>query len=604
MDRLNQNNADHAPSPSLPPSIPFRQYRRVLPWLRPYWRALSVVLLLSLLSSALGLTQPYVSRMLIDDALLRHSMKALERIALLMVALTLLSAVVSIGCSYLYIRFSARSLFDMRLSVYRHLQRLSPQFFARRKLGDVVSRLNNDIGEVQRVCSDTLLSSLSNALSLAGSVAIMAWLNWRLCLVSLALLPAASLSLRHFQVRLTSRTRRVRECSAGLGSFLIESLMAMRLVVASGNEEREARNFERHNSSFISALLRLQFLSFLAGAAPGLLLTVSTAMVFLYGGRLVIQGHLSLGGLVAFMAYHLRLLTPVQSLFGVYTNLLTGAVSLERVLTLLDIPPEIREDPQAQRFRGARREIRFDGVSFAYPDRGPVLRDISLRIPAGALCALVGSSGAGKSTVAEMLLRFYDPERGSIAIDGLDLRRMKLDDLRREIALVEQSPFFFHASIRENIAYGRPEATEAEIRSCASAACIASFIESLPEQYDTILGERGVTVSVGERQRIALARALLRNPSLLILDEPTSALDAQSEAAVARELARVLRGRTALVITHRAALAELADLVFVMESGRIVDWGTPADLYARRRLAPLSLAPPSLATQEPAEMPA
>lgn len=591
------NPATHSEPPA---SIPFAQYRRVLPWIAPYWRSLCAVLALGLLSTALSLAQPYISRLLIDDALLRHNMKALEAIALLMVVVTVFSCIVSIASSYLYIRFSARSLFDMRLTVYRHLQRLSPQFFARRKLGDIVSRLNNDVGEVQRVCSDTLLSVLSNILFLLGSVSIMLWLNWRLCLVSLALLPVSGLALRHFQTRLTDRTRTLRECSANLGSFLIESLMGIRLVVSSANETREAKKFEQHNDSFITALLRMQFLSFMASAAPGMVLTLSTAMVFLYGGRLVIEGHLTIGGLVAFMAYHLRLLSPVQGLMGIYTNLLTGGVSLERVFTLLDIAPAVVEATGAKAFSGLRDEVRFDQVSFGYSEDQQVLHDISFRIPAGSLCVVVGASGAGKSTIADLLVRFYDPHRGSISIDGINLRELQLEDLRRQVALVEQVPYFFHASIRENLSYGQPDATLAEIRACARTARIDDFIQSLPDGYDTVIGERGTTISVGERQRIALARALLRDPALLIMDEPTSALDVQSEAAVAAELARTLRGRTAVLITHRMALVEIADMVIVVDGGRIIESGTRAQLLSRQSTLAQQFFSSPLTAGEPA----
>lgn len=568
-----------------PASIPFAQYKRVLRWLVPYWPTLSAVILLGLLSTALSLIQPYLSRWLIDDALMRHNMRALEEIALLTIALTVVSSAVSIASSYLYIRFSARSLFDMRLEVYRHLQRLSPRFFAKRKLGDIVSRLNNDVGEVQRVCSDTLLGALSNVLFFAGSLAIMMWLNWRLCLVSLALLPFAALALRHFQARLTTRTRTLRERGADLGSFLIESLMGLRLVVTSANEAREADNFERHNNRFIDALLRMQFLAFMASAAPAIVLTLSTATIFLYGGRLVIEGQLTIGALVAFMAYHLRLLSPVQAMMGTYANLLTGGVSLERVFSLLDMAPEVVESADAQPFGGISGEVAFNQVSFAYSGDRQVLREISFRIPAGSLCAIVGPSGAGKSTIADLLVRFFDPDQGSITMDGTDIRRLSLEDLRRQVALVEQLPFFFHGSIRENIAYGKPQATIEEIRGCAQMARIDAFIQSLPDGYDTQLGERGVNLSVGERQRIALARAMLRNPSLIVLDEPTSALDVEAEAAVAEELARALRGRTAIVITHRPALAEIADMTIAIEDGKTVGPGN-LNLLSSWRAAP------------------
>ena len=552
-------------------TIPFAQYKRALAYVVPYWRGLLAVMLLGLFSTAVGLVQPYISRLLIDDALLRRNLHALTMIAIAMVVVTIVGFVLNIASSYYYVRLSAESLFDMRLAVYRHLQQLSPRYFTQKKLGDIVSRINNDIGEVQRVCSDTLLSVLSNLLFLVGSIAIMSWLNWRLMLASIALLPVGIFALRHYQGRLTVQTADLRQRSSDLGSFLIESLLGMRLIVASATEKFEAERFREYNSSFIRSLLSMQVLSFLASAMPSTVLTLSTAIVFLYGGKLVIAQQLTVGGLVAFMAYHLKLLSPVQNLLGIYTNLLTGGVSLGRVFEVMDVPVEVKEVANPFPLPCVRHAITFEKVRFQYGHDMPVLRDVSFTIPAGQMCAIVGASGAGKSTLADLLLRFHDVDSGSISIDGRDIRELRLEDLRQQVAMVEQTPYFFRASIRENIAYGRPEATLEEIRNCAAAAAIDSFIQSLPNGYETILGERGLTLSVGERQRIALARALLRDPRILILDEPTSALDSAAEAAVTRELLNVLRGRTSILITHRMSLAEMADMLVVIEVGCVLE---------------------------------
>ena len=552
-------------------TIPFAQYKRALAYVVPYWRGLLAVMLLGLFSTAVGLVQPYISRLLIDDALLRRNLHALTMIAIAMVVVTIVGFVLNIASSYYYVRLSAESLFDMRLAVYRHLQQLSPRYFTQKKLGDIVSRINNDIGEVQRVCSDTLLSVLSNLLFLVGSIAIMSWLNWRLMLASIALLPVGIFALRHYQGRLTVQTADLRQRSSDLGSFLIESLLGMRLIVASATEKFEAERFREYNSSFIRSLLSMQVLSFLASAMPSTVLTLSTAVVFLYGGKLVIAQQLTVGGLVAFMAYHLKLLSPVQNLLGIYTNLLTGGVSLGRVFEVMDVPVEVKEVADPVALPWVRHAVTFEKVRFQYGHDVPVLRDVSFTIPAGQMCAIVGASGAGKSTLADLLLRFHDVDSGSIAIDGQDIRELRLEDLRRQVAMVEQTPYFFRASIRENIAYGRPEATLEEIRNCAAAAAIDNFIQSLPNGYETILGERGLTLSVGERQRIALARALLRDPRILILDEPTSALDPAAEAVVTGELMNVLRGRTSILITHRMSLAERADMVVVIEDGCVLE---------------------------------
>jgi ATP-binding cassette subfamily B protein len=561
--------------------IPFAQYRRALAYVAPYWRGLVFVLVLGLFSTAVGLVQPYISRLLIDDALIPRNMHALGKVAAFMVAITIVSFLLNILSSYRYVRLSAECLFDMRLAVYRHLQRLSPRYFTKTKLGDIVSRINNDIGEVQRICSDTLLSVLSNVLFLAGSVAFMVWLNWRLFLLSVSLLPLGVLALRHYQARLTTQTKTLRERSADLGSFLIETLLGMRLVVASGNEEREAQKFRGLNSDFVQSLLSMQLLSFLASALPGTVLTLSTAIVFLYGGKLVISGLLTTGQLVAFMAYHLRLLSPVQNLLLLYTNLLTGGVALGRVFEILDVPVEVEELPNARSLGQVRGDITFDRVRFRYSENVSVLENVSFHVPAGALCVIVGPSGAGKSTLADLLLRFHDPESGAICVDGHDVRELRLADLRREIALVEQSPHLFRATVEENIAYGQPDASLSEIRACARAAAIDDFIQSLPDGYATIIGERGLTISAGERQRIALARALLRNPSILIMDEPTAALDPESEASVTYALAGAHRCRTTILITHRMSLVGAADVVVAVDGGRIVESGTPQELLVR-----------------------
>jgi ATP-binding cassette subfamily B protein len=563
-----------------PATIPFAQYRRALAFVAPYWRGFVLVTLLGLLSTAVALAQPYISRLLIDDALLRHNMSALGKIAALMVAVTIVGFAVNIASSYRYVRLSAEVLFDMRLAVFRHLQQLSPRFFAKSKLGDIVSRINNDIGEVQRICSDTLLSVLSNVLFLVGSLVVMASLNWRLFLASIALLPVSVIALRHYQRRLTAETKTLRERSSDLGSFLIESLLALRLIVATGSEHREAEEFRRRNSRFLDSLLSMQMMAFLASALPGTVLTASTAIVFLYGGKLVIENHLTIGGLVAFMAYHLRLLSPVQVMLGTYSNLLTGGVALGRVFELLDIPIDVRESPAAVTCPALRGEVRFDRVRFRHAANVPVLEEISLRIPAGCVCAIVGPSGSGKSTLSDLLLRFYDPDSGNVTIDGIDLRVLRIQDLRCNVAFVEQTPFLFRATIRENIAYGKPDATLDEIRACARDAAIDDFIQSLPDAYDTIVGERGCTISAGERQRIALARALLRNPRILILDEPTAALDPRSESIVSRTLGAKIRERTVILITHRVSLVEIADLAVVLQDGRIVESGKPRELLA------------------------
>jgi ATP-binding cassette subfamily B protein len=590
-----------------------RDYRRILAFVLPYWHKLAFVLALSLVSTVLGLAQPYITKLLIDEALLRRNMRALISVAVLMVVVTVLGFGLNILSSYRYVAVSAGVLFDMRLAVYRHLQRLSPSYYARTRLGEIVSRLNNDVGEVQRVAADTLLSAVNNVIFLAGSVVIMLLLNWKLFFLSIVLIPVSVIFLKRYRARLADRVRQMRERSADIGSFLIETLMGMRLVVSSNAEERETARFGQRNSSFVSALLSMQLTSYMAGALPGMILTLSTALVFLYGGKLVIDGAMTVGALVAFMAYHMRLLSPVQNLMGLYTSVTTARVSLNRVFEILDAPVEVVDAPDAKELDRVDGHIEFDNVSLKYDREVPVLAGVSFRIPAGSICAIAGPSGVGKSTVADLLLRFYDPQEGTVRLDGHDLREVRLADLRNHIGLVEQSPFLFNASVAENIRYGRPEASREQIIEAARAASVHDFIQSLPEGYETQVGERGQTLSAGERQRIALARVLLKEPAVIVLDEPTASLDPLTEKRIAASLSgrgqraeirgqglepaesgldgRLRRGsaatglgglpRTTIVISHRLSLIEMADLVIVIDGGKVVESGPPMELMAR-----------------------
>jgi len=558
----------------------FSEYRRAVAYIIPYWRRLALVLFISLISTLLGLVQPYIAKLLIDGALMPRNLRVLAIVAALMVVVTVLGFVLNILSSYRYVAVSADVLFDMRLALYRHLQTLSPRFYARTKLGEIVSRINNDIGEVQRVSADTLLALLGNIAFLIGSIAIMLWLNWRLFLLSIALVPLSVAALRHYQRRLTGHVRQMRERSADLGSFLIETLMGVRLVVTSNAEAHEVARFRERNRGFIEALLDMQLTSYLAGALPGTILTLSTAAVFLYGGKLVIDGTMSIGALVAFMAYHLRLLAPVQNLLSLYTNLATARVSLSRVFELLDTPAEVTERPDAAKLNEVRGEIAFENVTLRHDREAVVLDAVSFHIPAGSICAIVGPSGVGKSTIADLMLRLYDPQSGAVKLDGRDVRDLCLADLRRAVALVDQTPFLLNASVAENIAYAQPEATRAEIIEAARAAAIDEFINTLPDGYDTQVGERGLTFSTGERQRIAIARALLRRPAVLVLDEPTAALDPLTEQSVSASLSHLLRDCTAIIITHRLSLVSIADQVVVLEGGKIVEAGSPEKLLA------------------------
>ncbi len=544
--------------------------RRALRYVVPYGPRLAAVSALSLCGTLLSLVLPYLSKFLLDALLARDSAR-LTQVLLIFAGATAASFLLNTAAGLIYTRASAEILFDMRLDLYRHLLRLSPRFYARTRLGEIVSRLNNDIGEIQRVASDTVLAWTGNVLFLAGTIGFMIWLNARLFLLSAALIPASVWALVHFRQRLETRVATMRQRSADIGSFLIETLRGAKLAAVSRAESRESERFREKNGAFIAALMDMQRLTYLSGGLPGLILTASTILVFLYGGHLVVTGTLALSSFVAFLAYQMRLLQPVQSMMGLYAGLATARVSLARVEELFATVPEVTEKPGAAaiprpvhgRVKG---RVEFDHVTFHFDRDAPVLDGATFTVEAGETAALVGPSGSGKSTVADLLVRLLDPDSGVIRLDGCDLRDLRLDDVRSSVGLVEQEPFLFHDTVANNLRYGRPDATNEELQEAARAAGIHDFLAALPSGYDTVVGERGLALSAGERQRVAIARALVARPAVLILDEPTAALDPAAEDRVAGGL-EMRRGLTTIVITHRAELAARADRVIRLADG-------------------------------------
>ncbi len=558
------------------------------------------MLAVSLAGTLLSLSLPYLSKELVDRALVGRDVATLIRIVALFGAVTVASFGANVWSGLRYTRVSAHVLFDMRVALYRHLQTLSPRFYARTRLGDIVSRLNNDIAEIQRTAAELALAWVGNLLFLIGSIAMMVWLDARLALVSLALIPPSVWVLAHYRRRLQGRVTVVRERSADIGSFLIETLLGMKLVVASNAQQREVDRFKQKNDAFIDALMAMQRTTYLSGGLPGLMLSAGGAVVFLAGGWQVINGTLTLGTFAAFLAYQMRLLGPVQGLMGLYANVAVAGASWRRVRELLDVPPDVREpsipvalstpalhggpsSPGRSRAGGERSagRVAFDRVTLAFDRGAPVLEDVSFEARPGEVVAIVGPSGSGKSTIADLLLRLLDPDSGSVRLDGVDLRDVRLGDLRGRVVLVEQEPFVFHATIAENVRYGRPEATDAEVADAARAAGLERFLGTLPRGIETVVGERGLAVSAGERQRIALARAFLARPLVLVLDEPTAALDPEVERQVAASYGALMRGRTTIVITHRLQLAAGADRVVVLDGARVVETGRADELLAR-----------------------
>ncbi|MGE0865861.1 MAG: ABC transporter ATP-binding protein [Vicinamibacterales bacterium] len=555
--------------------------RRSFAYLVPYWRRLVLVVVISLVSTAATLAMPYLSKDLIDHALIGRDAGALRRIVLMFAGLGVAGFVLNVVSGLRYTRVSAEILFDMRLSMYEHLQRLSPRFYARTRLGDIVSRLNNDLSEIQRVAAEAAMAWVGNVLFLAGSLVMMVWLDWRLALIALAPLPISLIALAVYRRRLESRIADLRQRSSDIGSFLIETLQATSLVVASNAQPRELARFRGLNDAFIGALMRMQRVTYFAGGLPGTVLSIGSAVAFYYGGMRVIDGTLTLGTMGAFLAYQMRVFAPAQALMGLYASLATAKVSWGRVREILDAPIDVQERPEPQALTGCLGEVAFEGVTLGTDRQSAVLEAVTFTARPGECVALVGGSGVGKSTIAYLATRLLDPDSGIVRLDGHDLRDLRLQDIRKHVVLVEQEPTLFHASIGDNIRYVRPGATDAEVRRAAEASGIARFIAALPNGYATLVGERGLALSAGERQRIALARAFLADPAVLVLDEPTAALDAIAQRQVIDGYQAVMQGRTTLLITHRRELAMAADRVVVLQGARVVDEGRPGDLAGR-----------------------
>jgi ATP-binding cassette subfamily B protein len=544
----------------------------------PYWRRLALVLVISLLSTVVSLYLPLLSRDFVDHALVGRDLASLRSVVLRFGVITLASFMLNVVSGLRYTRVSAEILFDMRLEMYRHLQRLSPRFYARTRVGDIMSRINNDIGEIQRVAAETAFAWVGNVLFLIGTIVMLAWLDLGMLFLTAISAPISLWALTRYRRRLEEHVSAVRQRSADIGSFLIETVQGMKLVVHANAQEREIERFRDRNAAFVRALMSMQLLTYLSGGLPGLILSAGSGVVFLYGGIQVINGTLSLGTFVAFMAYQMRFMSPLQALMGLYANLATARVSFRRVAEILDVPIEVVELPTAVALPTLRGEVRFENVTLSF-DRGrAVLEGVSFAAHPGEVLAIVGPSGSGKSTIADLLLRSLDPDSGAVCLDGHDLRSLRLTDIRRHVAVVEQEPVLLHASIAENIRYARPSATDSEVREVARLAALEGFIATLPDGYRTVVGERGMALSAGERQRLATARAFLRKPAVLILDEPTASLDPLSERQIVTGYESVMRGRTTIVITHRLDLASRADRVIVLRGSRIVEDGAPLEL--------------------------
>jgi ATP-binding cassette subfamily B protein len=547
---------------------------QVLLWLyayvRPHRFAVLALLALSVLTTSLVLVQPYLTKLLIDHGLLAQQFDTLVLLVGAIFTVGLLATLLSGINRYFYTRLSASVLFSLREGVYRHLQTLSPSFFARNRGGDILARLDGDVAEIQRFAIDSLFAAVSALLGLVGTVFFMLLLSWQLTLLLFAIIPLQWLYLRFMRQRVQQQSRRLRERSSDVTAFLVETLPAMKFIQAVAAEPREAARLGTLNGLYLSDLLRLQLVEFATAAVPNTLTSIARAIVFLVGGYWVIKGQFALGSLIAFVAYLGMAVGPVQGLLGLYMSVQRVQVSLERVRYLLDAESDVPTSPGNSPVPAAPGTLTLENVSFHYPDTAnDILKGATLSLPAGSKVGFGSASGAGKTTLADLFMRYYDPQRGRILLGGVDIREFNLGDWRQSIALVAQDTVLFRGSVLENIRYARPSASDSEVQDAAQRARLEALTDRLPQGLETVIGERGATLSGGERQRIAIARALLQRPILVILDEATAAVDAAVERAVLSAVDELFAPCTRLLISHRQSALSDCDYQLELSGGEL-----------------------------------
>ncbi len=540
------------------------------PYLRPQLPTLLLTLLLSLLIATLAAAQPLLTRLAIDAGLIGRHYDQLLAACLGMLALALAGMILGGVHRALYVRASGRVLFALRGATYRRLLQVSPRRLAEHAVGDLVTRLDGDVAEVQRFGTDSAAAFVSSALTLCLVGAVMLQLSWRMTLVMAALLPL-QLIVRHYaRARIERSTRAVREQASRVSGFLIETLGNARTVQAAAAEAAETERLGKLGDGYLSRVVRAQMVAYATGSATGLLGHIATAATFLLGGWYVLHGALSLGTLIAFVAYLGRIAASAASLSGLYTGYQRARVSLERVRQLQALPVVTEADATASLGPEARGALRFEDLTIRLPRDGRVLLDgVSAEIPAGTKLLLRGASGAGKTTIADLLRRFVDADSGRILLDGIPLGQIQLQELRRRIVVVEHSPVLFRGTILDNLRYGHPTVNESAVLQAAILARVDEFVQDLPDGYLTQVGEGGASLSTGQRQRIALARASLADPLVVILDEALSGLDHDNAVAVQRALDNSFPQRTRIVITHRDTTIENVDLCWVLDAGAL-----------------------------------
>jgi ATP-binding cassette, subfamily B, bacterial MsbA len=565
-------------SKETPVSFQAIHWRRLFAYLKPYRGRMALAVLALLISTGLGLAFPMMIVRLLDSVTHTGSMGALNGLAMRLAGIFLLQAAFSFLQSSLLAVIGEHIVCDLRTTLYNHLHHLSLDFYAGRRVGEIVSRLSSDVTQMRTVLTSNVTMLLGQSVSLVGALAIVATINTHLTLFILALFPALILVAVFFGRRIQKISTGVQDQLADSTTVAEEALQGIRVVKSFGREPYERERYGSAIQKAFRASVRMAISNSLFATVMMFLGFGSIAAIMWYGGREVIAGRLTLAMINGFLMYGIMIAGTMAGLAGLYGQFRAALGGVQRVFEILDMRPSVQDAPDAEILPAAQGHIRFDNVTFQYEPNVPVIRGITLDISAGEILALVGPSGAGKSTLFNLIPRFYDPAGGSIQIDGHDLRSVTQESLRAEMAMVPQETMLFGGTIRENILYGRLDATEAEMIEAARAANAHDFVMEFPLGYETIVGERGAKLSGGQRQRIAVARAILKNPRILLLDEATSSLDNDSEGLVQDALNRLMEGRTTVIIAHRLSTIKVAHRIAVLNGGRIVELGTHHEL--------------------------
>ena len=560
------------------------EWKRLGALFAPYWPQQATVLLCIVIVSALGLVPGFVTAHIIDVAIPQRSLRLLAVDVGIILVSALLSAAIGVLQGYLNSVVGEGIMRDIRTSLVAHLHRMPLQFFTGTKTGEIMNRVSNDVDNVDNVVTGTLTSIITNVVLIATTLIAMFVWDWRLALLSIAVVPLMVLPLGPVGRRMYEIRKRTREKRDQIESITQEtlSISGITLIKSFAREAYERARFYATGTRLMQLEIDLAMVGRWFIASVTAMVVVGPALIWLGGGWLAVSSTLKVGVIVAFVSFiQGRLYGPAAALAGIQVQVVSALAVFERIFDYLDMAPEEYDPPGATELPNVAGDIQFEDVHFSYGGERDVLHGVSFHVRPGDVAAFVGPSGAGKTTITALVPRFYDPQGGRVLVDGHDLRTLTLESLRRDIGIVTQETYLFHDTIANNLRYGNPSATDAEIEGAARAANIADFIDRLPDRYETVVGERGHKLSGGERQRLAIARVLLKDPRILILDEATSSLDYENEAAIQKALEIVMRGRTSLVIAHRLSTVLSADVIFVVDDGRIVESGRHATLLAR-----------------------